>query len=278
MSILITGASGQLGSELLSRFRDRAVGVSKADCDITSPDSIQRTLDRHQPGVVINTAAFTAVDAAESQVADAFRVNAFGPHNLAEACLVREIRFIHISTDYVFHEPDRREPWSEIDPVEPASVYAVSKYAGERLILSCNPTATVLRTCGLYSSHGPNFVKTMLRLSQTMDTVRVVDDQTCSPTSTADLAIWIEAMVDQRVSGLFHATNSGQTTWAEFAEAIFAAAGASTRVERITSAEFGAKATRPVYSVLDCNKLDEACGLTRRHWRDAVTEFVAKMR
>lgn len=275
MTILITGSRGQLGTELLQRLGDRAVGVSRAQCDLSDDASVRNTIAEHQPEVVINCAAYTQVDLAEDEPDAAYRVNARGSRTLAKACQQVGAYLVQLSTDYVFHgSHDLDRPWTPDDMTTSKSVYGITKLAGEQFVLAECDTAAVVRTCGLYSHHGGNFVTTMLRLSQTHERVRVVADQRCTPTSVHDLAIWIERLIEQRATGIFHATNSGSTTWAEFARVIFAAAKRETKVEEISSEEFGAKVKRPIFSVLDCSQTDPLLELERRSWRAAVTEFV----
>ena len=270
MRILATGGAGQLAGEL----RDRGEGVTtltRGELDITDAAAVRSALDAHRPDAVINCAAYNLVDQAEDEPDVAYRVNALGPRTLAAACREAGVHLIHVSTDYVFGgDADRRTPLTEADRPAPLSAYGVSKLAGEQFVLAADPSFAVVRTCGLYGRHGGNFVRTMLRLAESRDAVSVVADQRCTPTSCADLAGWLLTLTKDRTAGLVHATNTGETTWAEFAAAVFKAAGLSTRVEPITSAEFGAKAPRPPYSVLACDRLRD-----RRHWREAVAEFVA---
>lgn len=277
--VLITGGAGQLATELKKRLGDDGLVVSRGDCDITNETDVVAAIELHRPTAVINCAAYNAVDKAEDEPELAFRVNALGPRLLASVCQERAIHFTHVSTDYVFSgNPESPRPWVETDLVCPASAYGVSKRAGEEFVLASSPDHAVVRTCGLYSVSGSNFVKTMLRLAETRDVLRVVADQQCTPTFAGDLAEWLITISRHQASGLFHATNAGSTNWAEFAAVIFDVAGLGTAVEEITSAEYGAAATRPGYSVLDCSRLDAVLESPRRQWRDAVTEFVDAVR
>lgn len=283
MSILITGANGQLAHDLLARFGQRAIGVARDQCDLADDASVRRTLVERQPETVINCAAYNNVDQAETEPELAYRVNALGPRTLAEQCEQMGVQLVHVSTDYVFSGATRDVPWCENDRPDPCSAYGVSKLAGEHFVLSTDPRFLVVRTCGLYGVGGSNFVRTMLRLAQTRSRLSIVSDQHCTPTATSDLAMWIDALIASKAAGLVHATNGGSTTWIEFADAIFSAAELSVEIEPISSADFGAKATRPLYSVLDNTLLDSVLdntllesmlGVERRDWRTAVTTFV----
>ena len=273
MTILVTGGGGQLAGAI--RDRDpAAVLLGRGEADVTDAASVRAAIERHRPDVLINCAAYNAVDRAEEEPEAAFRVNAIGPRTLAAACRTAGVDLIHVSTDYVFGgDADRRTPLREGDRPAPLSAYGVSKLAGEQFVLAADPSFAVIRTCGLYGRRGGNFVRTMLRLAESREEVSVVDDQRCTPTNCADLAGWLLELAGGRAGGLIHATNDGETTWAGFAAAVFEAAGLPIRVEPITSAQFGAKAARPPYSVLACDRVPD-----RRHWRDAVTEFVAAER
>ncbi|MEZ6051417.1 MAG: dTDP-4-dehydrorhamnose reductase [Planctomycetaceae bacterium] len=279
MSIAIIGAHGQLGTDLMRVVGQDALGLTHADIEITDPASIATVLETHSPSVVINTAAYNLVDKAEQEPEAAIAVNAFGPLKLARACADRGITFVHVSTDYVFGRNTNRDtPYTEQDCPGPVSVYGTSKLTGEHLVLSTCPKAYVIRTCGLYgnplSPGKGNFVRTMLRLAQDRNELTIVDDQHCTPTSTADLATAIAALIRTDAYGLYHCTNAGETTWAGFARAIFEIAGKDVTVRPITSAEFGAPAQRPGYSVLNCDHLTSLIGVTMPHWRDALAAYL----
>ena len=279
MTIAVIGSHGQLGTDLMRVLGAEAIGLTHADIEITDPSSIDVSLDKNSPDIVINTAAYNLVDKAEEEPEASFAVNAFAPMHLARACASREITLVHVSTDYVFgQDSDRTTPYTENDLPCPVGVYGTSKLTGEHLVTASCPQSFVVRTCGLYgnpTSLGKgNFVRTMLRLGQDRDELTVVDDQRCTPTSTADLATAIAALIQTDAYGLYHCTNSGDTTWCEFAQAIFEIAGLDVIVKPITSAEFGAPARRPPYSVLNCDRLTSVTGVAMPHWRDALAAYL----
>ncbi len=285
-SLLITGARGQLGTDLLAQAAAAglpALGYGSADLDITDEDAVATALAAfaagHPEGVVINAAAYTAVDKAESDIEAAYAVNAIGPGNLAKHAAGAGLGLIHLSTDYVF-AGDGSRPYEPSDPTGPRSVYGASKLAGEDSVLAQHPAAQVVRTAWVYGATGANFVKTMCALEANHPTVTVVDDQRGSPTWSADLAAGlIELAGAQLPGGVLHATNSGAATWWEFTRAIFAELGADPeRVLRTTSDAFIRPAPRPAYSVLSARAWNES-GLTPlRPWRDALAAAFASHR
>jgi dTDP-4-dehydrorhamnose reductase len=276
--VVVLGGFGQLGSEVVALLEVRAVALGHAEANLTDAIGLAARLDAVQPDVVVNCAAYNLVDRAEEEPDAAYAVNAHGVRILAQWCRDRDVPLFHVSTDYVFGaDRQRREPYAETDPAGPLSVYGRSKLAGEAAIRELCPRHWIVRTCGLYGHHAArkgNFVLTMLRLALQRPELRIVADQRCTPTNAADLARVLVRMIDRAVPfGTYHATNQGDCSWYEFAQAIFAAAGLSPAITPITSAEFGAKAPRPGYSVLNCGKL-AAAGITLRPWTDAVKEFV----
>jgi len=252
MRVLVFGAGGQLGRELVGlRSRPHEVtGLTRAECDIAQPGAAAAALQAHHPGAVINCAAWTKVDAAETQRDDAFRANALGPRLLAEACRDAEVLLCHISTDYVF-DGTATAPIPEDAPTHPVGVYGESKLAGEEAIRATTPQHQIVRTSWLYGQDGPNFVLTMLRLGAEREELRVVADQRGAPTWTGHLAPALLRLLDHAMPGTYHLTNSGETTWCDFARAIMADAHLPARVLPTTTAEYGAPAPRPAYSVLD---------------------------
>ncbi|MGC5014933.1 dTDP-4-dehydrorhamnose reductase [Streptosporangium sp. DT93] len=271
---LVTGANGMLGHEVVARARERGhdvVAPGHRDLDICDPAGIDAAFRESAPDVVVNCAAWTAVDAAESREAEAHRVNAEGPRLLAEACAGYGARLVHVSTDYVF-PGDALTPCREDDPTGPRTAYGRTKLAGEEAVLGLLPSAAVVRTAWLYGAHGPNFVRTMLRLMAERETLDVVDDQRGQPTWAADLAGRLVAIGETgSAAGVFHATNSGETTWFEFAREIFRLAGADPdRVRPTTSAAFAAPAPRPAFSVLDDTRSPRLGLEPLRPWRDAL--------
>jgi len=280
MRVAIIGARGQLGSDLVSRMGNQAIALGHADIDITDPNSITTVLDRERPDSVINCAAYNLVDKAEIDRESAMLVNRRGPGFLADYCREHDLKLMHIGTDYVFDGRDGRRPWKEEDEPLPMSTYACSKYAGEQLVLTHCPRHFVVRTCGLYgrnAQHGKgNFVETMLKLGRERPELRVVSDQHCTPTSTSTLAAAVSDLIRTEAYGLYHATNSGGCTWFDFASEIIRLANLSTTIIPITTEDYGARARRPRYSVLDCSKLTRVLGWSLPPWRDALARYLAE--
>ncbi|MBX3444302.1 MAG: dTDP-4-dehydrorhamnose reductase [Planctomyces sp.] len=277
--IALLGAAGQLAADLRPLLPGSVVPLTHDDIELTDPASIDRVFEAQAFDLVINAASYNLVDRAEQQPEPAFAVNAYGVRSLAQACARRAVPLLHISTDYVFGgDSDRRTPYSESDCPAPVSVYGVSKLAGEQFVRAICPQHCIVRTCGLYGLAATrakgNFLETMLRLAQTKPEVRVVDDQRCTPSFTEDVAAAIVALIAANARGTFHVTNSGDATWRELAEELFRQAGQSVRVTPITSAEFGAAARRPSYSVLDGLRLRAATGRDLPDWRDAVARYL----
>ena len=281
MRVLVTGGNGQLGSALVDRLSTRkadvVLGIDLPDIDITDPGSVREVFAQFAPDVVINCAAWTAVDAAEEQESDALKVNGEGPRVLAEACKDVGAWLVQISTDYVF-AGDANTPYAEDARPDPRTAYGRTKLAGEIAVQEVLPAAHYLvRTAWLYGLQGNNFVKTMLELESVRDNVSVVDDQRGQPTYAGDLAEQILLLLDARPpAGIFHATNAGATTWFEFTRAIFEGVGADPlRVLATDSASYVRPAPRPAYSVLGQDKW-ESVGLTpMREWRAALTAAFA---
>jgi dTDP-4-dehydrorhamnose reductase len=255
----ILGGEGQLGRAMsaeLGKSSTEFISLSHIQLDITNQDAIESFFTRESPDVVLNAAAWTNVDLAESQEEEAFLINAHGPKLLAEACAKFDTRFVHISTDYVFSGISN-SPWSETSELAPVSAYGRTKAAGERAVLEIYPSGSyVVRTAWLYSPWGKNFVKTLLKLAlDGTGSIEVVNDQVGQPTSARDLAQQIQQMIVQNVSpGIYHGTNSGQTSWFELAQEIFELAQVDCeRVVAVNSSQFPRPAKRPAYSVLGHN-------------------------
>jgi dTDP-4-dehydrorhamnose reductase len=270
---LVTGARGMLGTDLLEALFGRDVTVlGRADLDVTDRDAVFAAVQGHD--VVINAAAYTAVDAAETDEEAALAVNGIAAGLLADATASVGARLVQVSTDYVF-DGGADQPYPEDAPLAPVSAYGRTKAEGEKLALAANPEGTyVVRTAWLYGAHGGNFAKTMVKLAASHDTVKVVDDQFGQPTWTADLATQIVALLDSDApAGVYHGTNSGSASWFEFAQAVFAAAGLDpARVLPTDSSSFVRPAPRPSYSVLGHDAWRRA-GLTpMRPWREALAE------
>ena len=287
--ILVTGATGQLGSELLrraARFDVTAVGLTSAQLDITDAQAVREAVLRSGADTVVNAAAYTAVDKAESESAQAYAVNRDGTAHLAAACAEANIPFIHVSTDYVF-DGTKVTPYTEDDRVHPVSVYGASKEAGEQALRNAWPRHIILRTAWVYSVFGNNFVKTMLRLARERDSLRVVADQRGCPTAAGDLAEAILHIAqrikagDELAWGTYHYCGAGSTTWHGFAEAIVQLAapalGRSVPVIPITTADYPTPAKRPANSVLDCSKIRTLLGIEPRPWRESLKEVIAEL-
>jgi len=275
--LLVVGARGQLGTDLMAgaaALGMPARGVGSRQLDITDRSAVTRALGEFAgagPAVVINAAAYTAVDDAETDRSAAFAVNADGPEHLATAARRLGLGLIHVSTDYVF-PGDATGPYRPADPTGPRSVYGASKLAGEQRVLAAHPEAHVVRTAWVWGATGGNFVKTIVRLAATRPTLRVVDDQRGTPTYTVDLSAGLLELAAADVpGGILHATNGGQTTWYGFARAILEELGEDPdRVQPTTTAELPRPAPRPAYSVLSGDEW-VAAGLTPlRPWRAAL--------
>jgi len=267
---LVTGASGMLGRDLQVALAGRdVVALTRGQLDITDATAVNHAVEGID--VVINAAAYTRVDDAETHQSEAYAINAIGAGNVATAAAATGATLVQISTDYVF-DGTAHTPYGEHRPRDPVSVYGRSKAEGERLVLDAHPEAFIVRTAWLYGEHGPNFPKTMLRLANERDTVDVVNDQYGQPTWSLDLATAIVELVDSGAStDIYHVTNSGSTTWYELARAVFELAGHDPgRVVPTESSRFVRPAPRPSYSVLGHDAWFEA-GLTpMRDWRDAL--------
>lgn len=280
MAIVITGASGQLGSELGRQLGGEAIGLGRKQLDITNDNEVSRVLHELRPEVVLNTAAYTQVDKAEVDTELCRRVNVEAVGNLARACERLGATLVHVSSDYVFdgyHE--HKQPWTETDLPRPTGEYALSKFDGETAAARCK-RHFIVRTCGLYGRVDPpgeakNFVETMLKLGQTRDHLRVVNDQHCTPSSTVDVARAIVFLMGIEAYGLYHVTNAGETTWFNLAEEIFRLAKISVEVEPITSEEYGAAAPRPCYSVLSTEKYRALGGPDLPPWQTALQTYLA---
>jgi dTDP-4-dehydrorhamnose reductase len=274
---LITGAAGMLGRDLQLALAGRDVtAFDRSGLDITDKAAVAAAVTGFD--VVINAAAYTKVDDAETNEDAAYLINAVGPGNLARAAAETRARLVQISTDYVF-EGNATSPYQEDAPINPLSAYGRTKAAGEEFVLAGNPGKTyIVRTAWLYGKNGPNFPKTMLKLAATRDTLSVVDDQVGQPTWTVDLAAQIVALLDADApAGIYHGTNSGVTSWFGFAQAVLAANGLDpARVLPTDGASFVRPAPRPAYSVLGHDRW-AAAGLTpMRDWHEALTQAVAQ--
>ncbi|OYW24417.1 MAG: dTDP-4-dehydrorhamnose reductase [Planctomycetales bacterium 12-60-4] len=276
----VIGAAGQLGSELMRVLGDAAIPLGHADIELTDPARISTALDGGSLGCVINCAAYNLVDRAEAEPEAAFAVNAFGVRNLARWCGTHDVPLLHVSTDYVFGlDAERSVPYGVDDPTGTVSAYGASKLAGENFVRSHCARHWVVRTCGLYGRNAArgkgNFVETMLRLGRERPELRIVADQVCTPTSAADLANALAALVKTEDYGVYHATNACGCSWFDFASEIFQCASLTPVLKPITAAAYGAAARRPAYSVLDYTRLTDVCGYKMRPWQEALREYIA---
>ena len=273
--ILITGANGQLGSELKSiaaQFPHIVFTYTdREDLDITSMESVDGFLNGQKFDALINCAAYTAVDKAETEKEVAFSINGLASGILATACKERNIRFVHVSTDFVFDGTIAR-PLLETDPVNPLSVYGVTKLAGEEQVAAKNPDALVIRTAWVYSSYGNNFVKTIIRLCKERESLGIIFDQVGTPTYAKDLALTIMNILTGKEwhPGLFHYTNEGVASWYDFAIAIRDMAGLKTNINPIETAQYPTPAVRPKYSVLNKQKIKDTYKIKIPYWRDSL--------
>jgi dTDP-4-dehydrorhamnose reductase len=282
MKILVTGANGQLGSELRELApaypQHEFLFLGKEDLDISEKKAVHKVFKENNIEACINSAAYTAVDKAESEKKTAFAINATGAANLAEASFENNARFIHISTDYVF-KGDASEPYAPDHPVDPQNVYGASKLKGEEEVLKLNQYAVIIRTSWVYSFYGNNFVKTMLRLMQTRKELNVVGDQQGCPTYAADFAnALLEIVSAEKWSrGIYHYSNSGITTWFEFATEISAHCNLGCTVSPITTDQYPTPAARPKYSVMDTSSFTETFGIKIRTWKEALHDCLGKL-
>jgi dTDP-4-dehydrorhamnose reductase len=280
----ILGVNGQLGQAFLRILGQEAMGLTRAQVDLIRPEGMRAVLEKLRPGVVINCSAYNAVDKAESDPVLAFAVNAWGVRDLARICQTLGCVLVHFSTNYVFGL-DRacRKPLGETALPGPVEIYGASKLAGEYLARAACSKHFVIRTCGLFGLVRPDsarrsFVELMLHLAGQGQRIRVVNDQICSPTLTDDLAARTLELLGTKAYGLYHVTSAGECTWHEFARAIFDLAGVSADLHGVSSAQFGAPAPRPEYSVM----ANEGCarlGLApMRHWNEALAEYLRERR
>lgn len=275
MKILITGAKGQLGSEL-SKIIPDAVLADKEELDITDFEAVKQFVNTNKIDTIINCVAYTAVDKAEDDEENTYKVNVLGAENLAKT----NCKLIHISTDYVF-DGKNYEPYIEEDKTEPLSVYGKTKLESENIVLKNNKQAIVIRTSWLYSTYGNNFVKTMLRLGKEKESLNVVFDQVGTPTYAKDLAETIKIIIpniNEKTSGIYHFSNEGVCSWYDFATEIMSLSNLNCKVKPILSIEYPTKATRPHYSVLNKNKIKKTFNVEIRHWKEAFMDCLEKIK
>ncbi|WP_163070782.1 dTDP-4-dehydrorhamnose reductase [Priestia flexa] len=277
--VLITGANGQLGKELVELFTQKGFevhGFGRKDMDITNQAQVKEIIHRIQPNIVLHSAAHTKVDLAEAEPENAFAINSYGTRNVAVAAEQVGAKLVYVSTDYVF-DGTGTEPYDEFAPTSPLGIYGKSKLAGEQFVRDLHSQFFIVRTSWVYGKHGANFVKTMLKLGQDKKELSVVADQIGCPTYTLDLATTILELVQTEKYGVYHVSNSGQCSWYEFAKAIFAEAGMNVQVNPCTTEEFPRPAARPAYSVFKHQALEINNISIPRIWRSALVHFLTHM-
>ncbi len=285
--VALIGSNGQLGSDIArlwpaseaGKHGDQLIGLVHADIEVTDEAQVRSILSGIQPSLVINTSAFHRVDDCETEPLRALQVNGLGVKYLAESCRELGAVLMHFSTDYVFGG-DTTRPYTEADPALPVSAYGISKVAGEQYLRYLMPEDHILvRSSGLYgmagaSGKGGNFVETMLRFARDGKPIKVVDDQVCAPTNTLDLARAVLEIIARNGRGTFHVTNAGQCSWYDFAQEIFSLANLAPDLTPTTTADYGAAANRPAYSVLENTRLRDLGIEQPRHWREALTDYL----
>lgn len=280
MTIAVTGANGQLGSHFCNVAGDEAIPLTRREMDLTNPDAIRDTLLRLRPAVVLNAAAWTAVDAAEENVDACWQVNAGAVEVMADICNQIDAVLVQISTDYVFGQSDgRHQPWTEDDEPTATSVYARSKLAGEQAAEKCEKHF-IVRTCGLYSAaagepvRGRNFADTMLSLVLQRDELSIVDDQFCTPTFVPHLVDALRFLMGCDAYGCYHITNTDHTTWLGFARELFRLNGDRIKLNSISTADYGLPAPRPGFSVLDTARYHALGGPAMPSWKVGLAEYL----
>jgi dTDP-4-dehydrorhamnose reductase len=282
VSILQFGATGQLAREMLARGKGAVTALSRAVVDLADARAVEEAIVRSNADLVVNAAAYNAVDKAETEEAVAFAVNAEAPGAMARACAARGIPLVHVSTDCVF-DGTKAGAWTEEDTPRPLGAYGRSKLAGERAVLESGADAVVLRTSWVFSPYGRNFLQIMLQLGRSQPQVRVVADQHGKPTCAGDMADFILAAAARLAAreaglfGLFHFANPDATTRYDFAGAIFEGAGIETAMVPIPTSAFPTPAARPLNAVLDCTKLERTYGVRLRPWREGLADTLAAM-
>jgi dTDP-4-dehydrorhamnose reductase len=281
--ILVTGANGQLGMEIkqLSKAYPlfEFIFTTREEMPLDNPEVIRDFIAKHQPQFLINCAAHTAVDKAESEKDLAYQVNAEAPGIIATACKENNVQLIHISTDYVFNG-NGTAPYKESDATDPVNLYGDSKLQGEKKVMEFKPDSIIIRTAWVYSEFGKNFVKTMLRLMADKDQISVVSDQSGTPTYAADLADAILRIISsqQWTPGIYHFSNEGNITWYDFAVAIKELSGSNCKVNPIAAAQYPTPAKRPGYSVLDKTRIKSTFGITIPGWRESLAMCLDKIK
>lgn len=278
--ILVFGKTGQVATEL-GRQADDVVALGRDQADLFDPAACAQTIRAHNPAAVINAAAYTAVDKAEEETPLATTINGEAPGAMAQACADLGIPFLHVSTDYVFSGTDTAR-WQVGDPTDPPNAYGRSKLAGELAVQAAGGNFAILRTSWVFSAHGANFLKTMLRLSETRDALTVVDDQIGGPTPADKIAEALlsmaRAMKAGQSGGIYHFAGQPDTSWAGFAREIFAQAGKQVQVTGIPSSDYPTPARRPLNSRLDCTKLETDFGISAPDWRAGIARVLTDLK
>lgn len=286
MKVLLTGAGGQLGKSIMARAPDhwQLIALSSTEFDITNSDSIEEMFKKHTPDIVINTAAYTAVDKAEEEEQQARAVNAVAVKNLAVKCKETAAFLVHISTDYVFDGSSNR-PYKEDDIINPLNIYGKTKAEGENNILRSGADFVIIRTSWVFSEYGTNFLKSMLALAKNRDSLKIVSDQMGAPTYAGDIAEAVKLVIEHREKSnkeIYHYCGDQITTWADFANTIFEIAQNQGKIykpviiEGITTEQYGAAATRPINSSLDCRKIKKLQGIKLSDWRAAIQKIISE--
>lgn len=286
MKVVLIGANGQLGSDIVKVFRIdpfyQIIPLNHPDIDITKPDTISLVIQKHQPEMIISTAAYHRVDECETHPKEAFDVNAFGVHNLCLACQKDNIILVHFSTDYVFGVDEKRNtPYQENDAPGPQSVYAISKLAGEYFLRYMLKKYFLIRTCGLYGTAGPlaksgNFVDNIVSQTKIVNVhkIKVVNDQILTPTYTIDLANNLKELLKTGKYGLYHITSEGSCSWYKFAQEILRLLDCQINLEPVSSVEYKSPAQRPSYSVLENARLKKVNLNLMKPWQNALTRYM----
>jgi len=275
MKILIIGGKGLLAKNILPHFSacHEVVAVDIDEWDIADKENGKEFLQQYLPDAIINLAAITDVDGCEDSVELAHRVNGEAPGFIAELCYKYRIKFVHLSTDYIF-SGKKDAPYIEEDMPDPQSIYGITKLTGERNAMEKNPSSLIVRSQWLYGDGGENFITKITKIAQEKGMVQVVDDQRGMPTYAKDLAFPLKTLIENNSSGIYHIANSGSCTWFEFAKEIFSQLHMKIEVKPISSVQLDRKAKRPSCSVFDCSKLQKDTGIVMRTWQAALKEYL----
>ena len=283
MRVLVTGAKGQLGTDVMAELKSNnieAVGIDREELDIVDAKACEEFFDKANAekriDAVIHCAAYTAVDKAEDEQELSYNINALGTKNIATACKKFDMKLMYISTDYVFNGQGER-PWEPDDERQPLNVYGKTKYEGELFVEEIAKKYFIVRLAWVFGIAGNNFIKTMLKLAKERDSLTVVDDQIGSPTYTADLSKLLVSMIQTDKYGRYHATNEGYCSWYEFAKEIFKVAGVTINVAPVDSSAYPAKAKRPANSRMEKKKLDEMGFKRLQSWQDATRRYIEEL-